>query len=96
MSQRAWFIAAKKRRESDTQPKISPWAFTIASAAVSIERIRTMHVGPHEIIAMLSVRFSEGLTAADVVEAIGRLHSRIETALARDVRPRFVAIEPGA
>jgi hypothetical protein len=62
--------------------------------AVSIDRIRTMHVGPREIIAMLAVRFRDDLTAGDIVEAIGRLHSRIETALARDVRPRFVAIEP--
>src|SRR4029450_1136046 len=60
-------------------------------AVVSIDRIRTMHVGPHEIIAMLTGRFREDLSATDVVEAIGRLHSRIETALAQDVRPRFVA-----
>jgi divalent metal cation (Fe/Co/Zn/Cd) transporter len=63
-------------------------------AVVSIDRIRTMHVGPHEIIAMLNVRFRDDLTATDIVEAIARLHSRIETALAQDVRPRFVAIEP--
>jgi hypothetical protein len=41
-----------------------------------------------------NVRFRDDLTATDIVEAIARLHSRIETALAQDVRPRFVAIEP--
>jgi divalent metal cation (Fe/Co/Zn/Cd) transporter len=81
-------------RAQDDVERVIREAVAKDDAVVSIERIRTMHVGPHEIIAMLSVRFREGLTAADVVEAIGRLHSRIETALARDVRPRFVAIEP--
>ena len=69
-------------------------AVTHDDAVVSIDRIRTMHVGPREIIAMLAVRFRDDLTAGDIVEVIGRLHSRIETALARDVTPRFVAIEP--
>jgi cation diffusion facilitator family transporter len=69
-------------------------AVTHDDAVVSIDRIRTMHVGPHEIIAMLTVRFRDDLTATALVNAIGRLHSRIETALAQDVRPRFVAIEP--
>jgi len=69
-------------------------AVTHDDTVISIDRIRTMHVGPREIIATLAVRFRDDLTAGDIVEATGRLHSRIETALARDVRPRFVAIEP--
>jgi len=61
---------------------------------VSVDRIRTMHVGPHEIIVMLAVQLRDDLTATDVVESIRRLHARIEAALHDDVRARFVAIEP--
>jgi ATP-dependent RNA circularization protein (DNA/RNA ligase family) len=83
--------------ESETsESKIAVVAALLGNAALTIltGSIRTMHVGPHEIIAMLNVRFRNDLTATDIVEAIARLHLWIETALAQDVRPRFVAIEP--
>ena len=82
-----------ERAQEDVERMIRD-ALARDAAVVSIDRIRTMHVGPHEIIAMLTVRLRDDLTATDVVGAIARLHALIEAALARDVRPGFVAIEP--
>ena len=87
------FVVDRRASSEDVERMIRD-ALARDAAVVSIDRIRTMHVGPHEIIAMLAVRLRDDLTATDVVGAIARLHALIETALARDVRPRFVAIEP--
>jgi cation diffusion facilitator family transporter len=61
---------------------------------VSIEWLQTMHMGPHRIIAMIGVRLREDFSGEGVVDTLGRLHARVESALPRDVRPCFVAIEP--
>lgn len=82
-----------ERAQADVERAIRE-ALARDDVVVSVDRIRTMHVGPHQIIVMLRVRLRDDLTAIGVVEGIGRLHGRIDTALHRDVRPRFVAIEP--
>jgi cation diffusion facilitator family transporter len=61
---------------------------------VALERLRTMHIGPAEIIALLRVRLRDELTGPEVTNTLQRLHGRIDRALAHDVRARFVVIEP--
>ncbi|HEX2439623.1 MAG TPA: cation diffusion facilitator family transporter [Methylomirabilota bacterium] len=61
---------------------------------VALERLRTMHIGPAEIIALLRVRLRDELTGPEVTDTLQRLHGRIDRALAHDVRARFVVIEP--
>jgi cation diffusion facilitator family transporter len=63
---------------------------------VALERLRTMHIGPAEIIALLRVRLRDDITGREVIDAIQRLHGRVDRARAEDVRARFVVIEPTA
>jgi cation diffusion facilitator family transporter len=63
-------------------------------AVVAVGRLRTMHVGPHEVIVMLRVQLRQDLTTSGVTAVIGRLHDRVERALSRDFSARFVIIEP--
>jgi divalent metal cation (Fe/Co/Zn/Cd) transporter len=81
-------------RAQDDVEQMMREALSKDEAVVSIESLRTMHVGPHRIIAMIGVRLREDLGPDEVVESLRRLHTRIESVFHRDVRPRFVAIEP--
>jgi cation diffusion facilitator family transporter len=84
-----------ERAEPDVERAIRE-ALARDNAVVSVDRIRTMHVGPQQIIVMIAVRLRDDVTAATVVQAIRRLHAAIDVALHDDVRARFVAIEPVA
>jgi len=57
-----------ERAQEDVERMIRD-ALARDAAVVSIDRIRTMHVAPHEIIAMLTVRLRDDLTASDMVGA---------------------------
>ncbi len=69
---------------------------TLRSAAagepdvVAVERVRTMHLGPNEVLVTMRVRFTEQ-DIAGLIAAIGRLRTAI-----RDSDPRLtdVTIEP--
>lgn len=59
-------------------------------AVQRVERIRTMHLGPHEILVTVEVRFNQS-DIADVVRSIRRLEQRLRQA---DRRLTDVTIEP--
>ncbi len=59
---------------------------------VAIERVRTMHLGPDEVLITMRVQFDEAATV-DLVGAIGRLRDRLRVA---DDRLSDVTIEPAA
>ncbi len=59
-------------------------------AVVAIERVRTMHLGPNEVLMTLHVRFADH-DADGVIEAIDRLRTALATA---DERLTDVTIEP--
>ncbi len=69
---------------------------TLRSAAasepdlVAIERVRTMHLGPNQVLVTMRVRFAEQ-DIAGVIGAIGRLRMAIEDS---DPRLTDVTIEP--
>jgi cation diffusion facilitator family transporter len=64
------------------------------TAVKAVVDLRTMHVGPHEIIATLRVQLRDDLASSELPGTIGRLHGRVERSLGRRVRAPFIVIEP--
>ncbi len=66
-------------------------AALLADAAIrDVGRIRTMHLGPHEILMIVQARFESERTS-DAAEAIGRVRDNLEVL---DTRLTDVTIEP--
>jgi cation diffusion facilitator family transporter len=63
---------------------------------LGIDTLRTMHLGPHQLLVMLTVVLRDPATAVAVAETIRRLHIRVEGAVGRDVGACYVVIEPAA
>lgn len=72
-------LMATLRRTADAEPDV-----------VAIEQVRTMHLGPNEVLVTLRVRFTEQ-DAPGVIDAIDRLRTALEGA---DPRLTDVVIEP--
>jgi cation diffusion facilitator family transporter len=60
----------------------------------AVDSLRTMHVGPRQVLAMLEVELRDELAPSRLSETLGRLHGRVEGTLANDVAACYVVIEP--
>ncbi len=58
-------------------------------AVVGLNELRTMHLGPHDVLVAISLDFRDTLSAADVEETTSRLEEMIKTRYA-DVRRVFI------
>jgi cation diffusion facilitator family transporter len=56
--------------------------------------LRTMHIGPHDILVVLGLEFQPALTTPHVQEAIVRLQGAIKGAVGESTHPRLIVIEP--
>ena len=65
-------------------------------AVAAVDDLKTMHLGPHEIIATLGVVLRDDGAARDVATTVARLHRVVERAPGHDVSAPFVVIEPVA
>jgi cation diffusion facilitator family transporter len=61
------------------------------SAVLSAGTPMTMHLGPHEVLLNLDVRFRPGLDTADIEESVARIESRVRDELP-DVRRIFIEV----
>src|SRR5712692_5203927 len=65
-------------------------------AVVGLRALRTMALGPHELLVVLEVVFERDLDTADLEAAIRRLETAIIEALDGDTRRALVVSEPAA
>ena len=59
-----------------------------------VRDLRTMHLGPHSLLIVVSVEFARDLDTAGIEAAVTRLHERIGAALRETTSPRLIVIEP--
>ncbi|WP_321340899.1 cation diffusion facilitator family transporter [Breoghania sp.] len=64
-------------------------------AVVGLNELRTMHLGPHDVLVAISLDFRDTLSAADVEETTSRLEEMIKTRYA-DVRRVFIEAQSSA
>jgi cation diffusion facilitator family transporter len=72
---------------------------TIVSAdttVTSVVALHTMHVGPHDLLIVVTVDFRDELSAATIEAAVARLHERIAQGLHGVTNTRLVVIEPAS
>ena len=63
-------------------------------AVVGVVALHTMHVGPEDILIVLSVAFRDELAAPQLEAAVGRLHQRITDAVDGFTSARLIVVEP--
>jgi cation diffusion facilitator family transporter len=63
-------------------------------AVNGVVSLRTMHVGPHDILIALALDFRDELSTSEVESAIARLHGRIEEAVGGLTDSQMIVIEP--
>jgi cation diffusion facilitator family transporter len=63
-------------------------------AVTSVVALHTMHVGPHDLLIVVTVDFRDELSAAAIEAAVPRLHERIAQALHGVTNTRMVVVEP--
>jgi divalent metal cation (Fe/Co/Zn/Cd) transporter len=63
-------------------------------AVVSVEALRTMHLGPASLLVVLDVAFRDALSAHDVEIATERLRATVAQAAGEAGRRQLVVIEP--
>ncbi|WP_321504148.1 cation diffusion facilitator family transporter [Breoghania sp.] len=68
---------------------------TQEDAVIGLNELRTMHLGPHDVLVAISLDFRDNLTAAEVEETTSRLEEMIKTRYA-DVRRVFIEAQSGA
>lgn len=71
-------------------PDVQLAARTIAEADPDVQRVNgvlTVHLGPEEIVAALSIEFEDRLTAPEIEACVERIEARL-----RSERPQFVAL----
>jgi cation diffusion facilitator family transporter len=56
--------------------------------------LRTMHIGPHQIVVALGVHFKTDLSVTEVERAIRRMEDRITDLLGDRTRPTLITVEP--
>jgi cation diffusion facilitator family transporter len=56
--------------------------------------LRTIHVGPEDILIVLGVDFHDELTVPQLEAAVARLHQRVTDAVNGFTSPRLIVIEP--
>jgi len=56
--------------------------------------LRTMHIGPHQIVVALGVHFKPGLTVTEVEKAIRRIEDAITGLLPERTSPTLITVEP--
>jgi cation diffusion facilitator family transporter len=56
--------------------------------------LRTMHIGPHDILVVLGLEFQPTLTVPRVQEAIVRVQQAIKDAVGESTHARLIVIEP--
>jgi cation diffusion facilitator family transporter len=56
--------------------------------------LRTMHIGPHDILVVLGLQFRATLTGPQVQAAIGRLQQAVKAAVGESTHARLIVIEP--
>ncbi|WP_319773873.1 cation diffusion facilitator family transporter [Breoghania sp.] len=64
-------------------------------AVIGLNELRTMHLGPHDVLVAISLDFRDSLTAAEVEETTSRLEEMIKTRYA-DVRRVFIEAQSAA
>jgi divalent metal cation (Fe/Co/Zn/Cd) transporter len=60
----------------------------------AVRDLRTMHLGPHSLLIVVSVEFAEGLDTAGIEAGVSRLHARLTEALGDTTDGRLIVIEP--
>jgi divalent metal cation (Fe/Co/Zn/Cd) transporter len=63
-------------------------------AVRAVRDLRTMHLGPHTLLVVVSVEFAPDLEAGGVHAAVTRLHARLAEALGDITDARLIVIEP--
>ncbi|MGH7367793.1 MAG: cation diffusion facilitator family transporter [Candidatus Rokuibacteriota bacterium] len=63
---------------------------------VEVVDLRTMHIGPHDILVALGIQFRPDLTTLRIQAAITRLQQAIRKALGESTNPGLIIIEPAA
>jgi cation diffusion facilitator family transporter len=56
--------------------------------------LRTMHIGPHDILVVLGLQFRATLTVPQVQAAIGRLQQAVKAAVGESTHAQLIVIEP--
>jgi cation diffusion facilitator family transporter len=63
---------------------------------VKVVDLRTMHIGPHDILVALGIQFRQDLTTLGIQDAITRLQHAIRKALGESTNAGLIIIEPAA
>jgi cation diffusion facilitator family transporter len=65
-------------------------------AVRAVRDLRTMHLGPHGLLIVISVEFAPGLDTAGIESAVRRLRGRLAAVLADTTLPPLIVIEPAS
>jgi cation diffusion facilitator family transporter len=63
-------------------------------AVERLVELRTMHIGPHQIVVALGVHFKSGLSVPEVEKAIRRIEDAITGLLGERTSPTLITVEP--
>jgi cation diffusion facilitator family transporter len=64
------------------------------AAVTSIRALRTMHLGPRELLVVLDVDFRDDLTASEIEDAVARLRHHVGEELKDVTDPHLIVVQP--
>jgi divalent metal cation (Fe/Co/Zn/Cd) transporter len=63
-------------------------------AVTSLRALRTMHLGPRELLIVLGVDFRDDLGAPEIEDAVARLRQHVGEELEDVTNPHLIIVEP--